>query len=197
MLDEEFYSWFAKWKKTEIFSFPAISGLDDISFERLRRHNATELYQLFKNDDSPFINEQFKDVKEVFDYAKYLDLCGGYTAKHGSADWLFRFNKGSYIGVLHLYDLSLETFGQNHKRAWIGFATKDEFRRQGITSKVVRHFIQAILNYYPQIDFIHAMTDKNNRGTALFLKACGFLHDPVERLSKDDDFFIFSRPELS
>lgn len=143
------------------------------------------------------MDERFKEAVKAADYTRYLDVCGAYTAKHGSADWLFRFKRGEYVGVLHLYDLSLETFAQNHKRAWIGFATKEAYRRQGITAKVVRHFIKAVFDYYPEIDFIHAMTNKKNNATAAFLYKCGFQSDPVERLSKEDDFFLLTRAGFS
>lgn len=192
-----FYAWFAKYHRTEHFTFPSIPPLGNIVFERLTQENATELYRLFQNDASHFVDDRFKDLTKATEYAKYLDRCGAYTPKHGSADWLFRFKDGEYIGVLHLYDLSLETFAQNHKRAWVGFATKEEHRRTGITSKIVRHFIQTIFDYYPDIAFIHAMTDKENTATANFLCKCGFLFDPAERLSKKNDFYLFTRPSLS
>lgn len=197
MLDEEFYTWFAEHHKKPHFTFPEIPPAGDIVFEKLTGKNAAHLLDLFKNDDSPFVDERFKDADEAADYARYLTQCGAYSAKYGSADWLFRFKDGKYIGVLHLYDLSLETFAQNHKRAWIGFATGEEFRRQGITTKIVRHFVQAVFDYYPVIDYVHAMTDKVNIATANFLKKCGFLFDSTERMSEEDDFFILTRVGLS
>lgn len=193
----DFYAWFAEHHKTERFTFPEVPSLHDVVFERLTQQNAVELYRLFQADLSPFVDGRFKDLSKATEYATYLERCGAYTAKHGSADWLFRFKDGDYIGVLHLYDLSLETFAQNHKRAWIGFATKEEYRRAGLTSKVVRHFIKTVFDYYPAIDFIHAMTDKKNGATANFLGKCGFLFDPAERLSKKHDFYLFTRPSLS
>ena len=197
MLDEDIYTWFAEHHKKDLFTFPEIPPFNNIFFERFTQQNAIELYRLFQNDNSPFVDERFKGLDEANDYAKHLDVCGAYSAKHGSADWLFRFKDGDYIGVLHLYDLSLETFAQNHKRAWIGFATKETFRRKGITSKVVRYFIQTLFDYYPAVDFIYAMTDKKNAETSAFLYNYGFHFDPAERLSQEDNFYLLTRPTLS
>lgn len=196
-MKDDFYTWFTEHHKTKHFSFPEIPPLNNLVFERLTQQNASALYRLFQNDGSPFVDDRFKSMEGAQEYAKYLDVCGAYTAKHGGGDWLVRFAEGDYTGILHLYDLSLETFAQNHKRVWIGFATKQEFRRTGLTAQIVRHFVQAIFDYYPAIDFIHAMTDKQNTASANFLRKCGFQFDPAERMSKDDDFYLLTRSTLS
>lgn len=72
-----------------------------------------------------------------------------------------------------------------------------KLRRTGVTSKVVMYFIQTIFHYCPNIDFIHAMTDKKNKASANFLYVCGFHFDPTERLSKEHEFDLLTRPALS
>lgn len=196
-MDDDFYTEFRKHHTKRHFNFPEVPVAGGIAFESLTPDNATQLHLLFENDDSPFVDDRFKTIEEAKDYAKFLEFCGAYTAKHGGHDWLFRFVNGQYLGVLHLHDLSLETFAQNNKRAWIGFATNKNFRMQGITSFVVCHFIQYIFESYPVIDFIHAMTEKNNLPSINFLKSCGFLPDHSERLSKEHRFFILTRHTLS
>ena len=69
-------------------------------------------------------DERFKTYEAAKDYAKYISVCGAYVPKHGCQDWLLKLSDGEYACILHLYDLSIENFGQNNKRAWIGFATK-------------------------------------------------------------------------
>ena len=124
-------------------------------------------------------------------------MYGAYSPKHGGQDWLLKLASGEYTGILHLYDLSLETFAQNHKRAWIGFATNEKFRKQNLTSKAVQHFINYIFKFYPVIDFIQAMTMKENEASIRFLLKCGFQKDLAERISKERAFFILTRPVLS
>jgi RimJ/RimL family protein N-acetyltransferase len=196
-MEADFYADFRKWHPKPYFSFPEIPPASSLTFEKLTLENFEQLYQLFENDSSPFVDKRFKTYEGAKEYAQYLSVCGAYSPKHGGQDWLFKLPNQEYAGIVHLYDLSLETFAQNHKRAWIGFATKEEFRNQHITSKAVRHFIAYIFKYYPQIDFIHAMTLKENTASINFLLHCGFINDPAERLSKAHRFFILTRPTLS
>lgn len=70
-------------------------------------------------------------------------------------------------------------------------------RRKGIPIKVVQHFIHAIFDFYPGIDFIHAMAEKENIACHLFLKKMGFLIGAVERLSQKHEFFILTHMGLS
>lgn len=196
MEKEDFYSWFRTTHTKRLFSFPDVPCAGELSFEKLNTENFEQLYLLFENDSSSFVDERFKTHDGAKEYARYLEVCGAYTAKHGGQDWLFQWS-GEYAGILHLYDLSLETFAQNHKRAWIGFATKEKFRKQHITMKAVQYFINYVFQFYPAIDFIHAMTMKGNDASINFLLKCGFQKDPAERLSKEHEFFILTRPVLS
>lgn len=197
MQDTEFYNEFRKLHPKPHFLFPEISTTDEYLFEKLSPKNFQQLYLLFESDSSTFVDERFKTYNEAKEYAQYISVCGAYMPKHGCQDWLLKLKNGDYASVIHLYDLSLETFGQNHKRAWIGFATKESFRKQNITSKAVTHFINYIFRSYPAIDFIHAMTNKENKAAINFLLKCGFLTDIEERLSKNHAFFILSRQGLS
>jgi RimJ/RimL family protein N-acetyltransferase len=151
---------------------------------------------LFEGDTSFFVDERFKTYEGAKEYAKFNSVCGAYLPKHGCQDWFFKLNN-EYAGVLHLYDLSLETFGQNNKRAWIGFVTAEKFRNQRISFQVVSYFIQFIFDKYPVIDFIHVMTLNENKNAISFIKRCGFVVDTEERLSKDYIFFIRRRAGLS
>ncbi|MGZ8557404.1 MAG: hypothetical protein ACXWWC_03685 [Chitinophagaceae bacterium] len=62
-------------------------------------------------------------------YANDLEKYGRFSSKHGSQDWLFKW-KEEYALILHLYDLSLETFAENKRRWWIGSATKPSLRKK-------------------------------------------------------------------
>ena len=196
MQEADFYTEFRKFHPTPHFFFPDIPSTEELTFEKLNLENFEQLYLLFENDSSPFVDERFKTYEGARDYAKYISVCGAYSPKHGNQDWLFKSNE-NYAGIVHLYDLSLETFAQNHKRAWIGFCTKKTFRNQNISLKVVRNFIDYIFRFYPAIDFIHCMTLKENTAATSFLKKLGFSIDPEERLSRTHQFFILSRPGLS
>ena len=196
MPDDKYYDWFKQTHKKPIFEFPEIKALGNIQFELLTQANAVSLFGLFANDLSPFVDDRFKDLVSAQNYARFLELCGGYQGKHGSADWLFKLD-GRYVGVLHLYDLSRETVCQNNKRAWIGFATSESFRNQGLTTRALRHYLQSIFDYYKQIDFIHAMTMPDNFAAKKLLRKTGFIIDKSERMSEIHKFYILNRPGLS
>lgn len=197
MNDAEFYQWFRKQHPAPYFTFPDLATAGELRFEKLLPENAHHLFAMFRDDASPFVDERFKGYDSAKEYAQWLQDWGLYSPKHGSQDYLFSVEGRGYAGILHLYDLSLETFADNHKRAWIGFATREDLRRRRITEKAVRHLVRSVFEYYPGIDFIHTMTDKQNTAAQQFILRCGFLTDPTERLSQDDFFYVLSRPGLS
>ena len=196
MLPDSFYTEFKKSHPKIYFVFPEIPFKDTFTFKKLTEQNFECLYLLFEGDASPFVDERFKTYEGAKEYAKFISLCGASIPKHGCQDWLFKCDN-EFVGILHLYDMSLETFGQNHKRAWIGFATSAKFRSRHISFQVVRYFIQYIFDTYPGVDFIHAMTLNENENAAGFLTRCGFITDTEERLSKEYRFFINRRVGLS
>lgn len=195
--EADFYEEFKKLHPKPYFSFPDIPDYKGYSFEKLNVKNFEQLYLLFQDDHSVFVDERFKDYKEAKDYATYVTVCGAYSAKHGLQDWLFKLPGGEYAGIIHLYDLSLETFAQNNCRVWIGFATQNKFRNNGITTEVIQHFIHYIFTSYPSINFIHAMTLKENLLAKKLLIKVGFSKDIEERISKIHAFYLLTRPGLS
>ena len=183
-------------QKQPYFEFIDIPDFGHIHFERLNSKNAIEFFHLFQFDDNKYIDERFKNFDTAIAYCQQLEDYYLYAPKHAGQDWLWKIEE-DYAGVLHLYDLSKETFAQNHKRCWVGFATKNFYRNKGTSSEVFRHFIQHLFNAYRFIDFIHAMTLKENNIAQNFLLKNGFQKDLTERISTKHSFFIQSRSSLS
>lgn len=176
------------------FTFPDIKSTGNFSFEKLNGNNFQQLYIMFENDDNIFTDERFKHYDSAEKYAKYLEMYGAYSPKHGAQDWLWLW-KENYAGVLHLYDLSLENFADNNKRCWIGFATKPQFRNKGITIQAVKHFIQYIFENYAPVKYIHAMTDPRNKAAQQLLLKLNFEKDFIERNSKELAFYVFNKDD--
>ncbi len=176
----------------QYFTFPEIDLAGEFSFEKLSAENFPQLYLLFENDDSPFTEECFKKYDGAKKYTESLEKYGRTSPKHGSQDWLFKWN-GKYAGVLHLYDLSLETFGENNKRCWISFAITPALRRKGFTQKALSYFLQYTWNNYPEIKYIHSMTLKGNIAAQNLLSAAGFDKDEEERHSKMHYFYLLKK----
>lgn len=186
-MDDEF-----QLPRKKFFNFPGINSFENFSFEMLTKQNFQQLYLMFEADDSPFTDKRFKTYKSAEDYAGYLETYGACLPKYGSQDWLFLF-ENNYAGILHLYDMSLETFAENNKRCWIGFATKPVYRNKGLTKKVVCYFIQYIFKNYRVIKYIHSMTGKENLPSQMLLSAVGFKEDLEERMSKEHTFYLMER----
>jgi RimJ/RimL family protein N-acetyltransferase len=181
--------------KKHYFNFPDIADCCNVAFEKLKTANFHELYLLFKDDLSSFIDGAFKDYHKAKEYATFLEEHGAHLSTHGSQDWLFKYDN-QYAGILHLYDLSLETFADNNQRCWIGFATSSSYRNKGITKKILNHFISYIFNNYPTVNYLHAMTLKENRIAQRLLHSIGFKIETRESTSTQDVFYILVRAPL-
>src|SRR6266542_3888275 len=180
--------------KKPFFKFTDIPNINDFSFEKLALNNSRQLFELFQFDNNEFVDERFKNEEQCKEYAEMIETYSPYSHKHGGMDWFWKI-KNDYAGILHLYDMNLETFAENNRRCWIGFATNKQYRDKGFTSKVLMHFINYILDSYPQLNYIYSMTKKENIAAQNFLLKNGFLFDPTERISKDYLFYIQTRSE--
>ncbi len=178
--------------KQPYFIFPAIPAYEELSFEKLTAENFQQLYLMFEADKNPFTNERFKHYEQAREYAEYLEQHGACSTKHSGQDWLFLW-KDANAGILHLYDLSLETLEENNRRCWVGFATKPLMRNKGITKKAVQYFVRYIFENYTSIKYVHSMTLKENFAAQGLLKAAGFEVDEAERLGKEYKFYIQER----
>jgi RimJ/RimL family protein N-acetyltransferase len=180
--------------KKKPFTFPAIKAVEEFRFEKLTSNNFECLYKMFENDENNFTDDRFKHYESARSYAIDLVKYRAFSPKNCGQDWLFLF-RNDYAGILHLYDLSLETFSENNKRCWVGFAIKPELRNKGLTKKVMQIFIRYIFEYYSFIKYVHVMTDKSNKASQALLNALNFERDFTERASKERSFYICERPK--
>lgn len=180
--------------KGPYFTFPEISPFEEFSFEKLSSENFQQLYKMLHKDESAFTDERFKQLDKAKEYAEHIEQYGAHSPKHGGQDWLFLW-KGEYAGIFHLYDLSLETFAENNRRCWIGFATKPEMRNKGITRKALQYFSQYIFQSYPLIKYIHSMTLPQNEPAKALLRSLGFKEDATERMSDKYAFYLLEKTD--
>jgi RimJ/RimL family protein N-acetyltransferase len=179
-------------EKKPYFIFTDLPAYAELSFEKLTSENFQQLYLMFESDENSFTDKRFKHYEQSKEYAEYLEQYGAFSTKHSGQDWLFLW-KNEYAGVLHLYDLSLETFAENNRRCWIGFATKPTMRNKGITRKVVQYFVQYIFENFPLMKHVHSMTLKENFAAQGLLKTVGFGEDEAERLGEEYVFYVRER----
>jgi RimJ/RimL family protein N-acetyltransferase len=179
-------------QKGPYFVFPDIPAYEELTFEKLTSENFAQIYLLFESDVNPFTDARFKHYESAKKYAENLEQYGAYSPKHGGQDWLFLWNN-EYAGILHLYDLSLESFAENNRRCWVGFATKPALRNKGITKKVFKYFLRYIFENYPHIRYIHSFTSKENFAAQGLFKTVGFIEDEEEEMSKVKIFYVMER----
>lgn len=95
--------------------------------------------------------------------------------------------------MLHLYDLSLETYANNNKWCWIGFAIKPELRNRGITKKVAQIFIDYILKNYQFIEYIHAIVENDNKVSQGLLSSLNFKRDFAAENAASYHYYMYQR----
>ncbi|MEM7040792.1 MAG: GNAT family N-acetyltransferase, partial [Bacteroidota bacterium] len=128
---------------------------------------------LFQKDPNPFIAEEYKHKEKfeeyVFQYVHYRR----HTPKHGAHDWLIKTTDGTYIGLLNVYDLTLEDWNDNHRKCTLGFQTAEAFRRNYFTMEAVSHLAQYLFTEMNMLRLL-AFTVKDNFPAMEMLKNMGW-----------------------
>jgi RimJ/RimL family protein N-acetyltransferase len=123
---------------------------------------------------------------------------GAYRTKHAGCDWLMFDRNGNLIGLLHYYDLSLETFNDNDKRCSIGLTVAEPFRRNGFGEEAIRHLLKYIYDKQSNINRILAYTDKRNEASAALFRKLNFTENQTDYLHHEKYFyFIATRKALA
>lgn len=171
------------------YFFPFLTSSQHLEYKQLNEENYHCLFELFQADKSPYIDERFKDLKEAKQYAKN-SVEATFSAKHGGCDFLIKLKDSeTYIGVLHLFDLSLETFADKHLNASIGFAIAEPYRHQYYATEAVRQLIDYVQNALKR-PYILAYTHPENEAANDFLLSLDMT------LNKEDYIFGYNYYEL-
>jgi RimJ/RimL family protein N-acetyltransferase len=188
---EQFYVEILCRKKapTPYFDFKNIPNTENLDFEEVNWENAHYLYEMFKEDDSPFVNPPFKSWAGVEYYLAPILLFNRFSPKRAGSEWFFKTKQGECAGILHLYGLSVEHFGGANQRACIGFATRSAYRRQGLTTEAVKQLIRHIFGHFDR-QIILATTHSENTPTQNFLAKIGFRLTRQRRKEKEMDYVL-------
>ena len=170
-------------------NFPNLPNSERLSYHFLTVENSSILVDLFQNDDNPFVDNRFQDAAKAKEYA-YESAISRASAKHGGCDFFICLkDTETYIGVLHLYELSLEQFNDNHLRATIGFGIAAPFRRQYYAMEAVKHLIDYVQNTLKKPNIL-AYTNPENIAANDFLLSLGLV------LSDEDYIYEYNYYEL-
>ena len=174
------------------FTFPDIKPTGEFSFEKLTMQNFEQLCKMFENDDNIFTDERFKSHEGAKMYVEDRIRYAALSAKHAGQDWFF-YKQNNIAGILHLYDLSLETCNDNDKRCWVGFAIKPELRNKGITKKAAQIFIDYVFKNYHFIKYIHAIVENDNKVSQNLLSSLNFKRDLATENAESYHYYVYQR----
>ena len=142
-------------------------------YELLNWHNYRVLLNLFSQDLSPFIMPSLREADKLDEYTAYQLASGRYSGKRGISDWLLRLADGTYIGVLHLYNVSFELWEGRRFPCMCGYAIAEPFRRQGYAEEALTHLLNRLPEDFKLFKAQAEPLEANNASQAL-LKKVGF-----------------------
>ena len=179
------------------FFLPNIPPSVRLEFEPLSYENGMQLFEIFKNDTSPFVDERFKEIEETGDYIACMLEYAQFSSKRAAFDWLIKSEMtGEYIGVFHLHDLSKEVFGGANQKASIGYAIGEAYRGHGFAQETVIHFADFIFAN-SLITKLLVYTEKQNSDSIRLMKSLNWLQcDEKYVYSETYSFFELWKQEL-
>lgn len=172
------------------FRYQNLPDSERLSYELMSWENFGLYRQLFENDPSPFVETQLKVREEIEEYVVMLLESYRYSFKRGACDWfLKRRNDGSYVGVLHLYDLSHEFWKGKHSPPSLGYAIAEPFRRQGYAFEASKHLLGLIPTIFGRYE-VTADPRVKNAASHELLRKLGF---EEKRKSSDGRHLLFHK----
>lgn len=155
------------------FDFKDMAPSKNLTYEKLSSANSYLIHSLFAKDTNPYINPDFKVKEKAEQYTDYV-IKSAFSFKRAGCDFFFKVGE-NYAGVLHLYDMSLETIdGKHNTSCCIGYTTVAKFREQGLTTEAVRHLLNYVYSSF-EIDTIYAYTGQENLASNLLLCRQSFI----------------------
>ncbi len=167
--------------------FPKLSPSPKLHYERLSLDNFEHLYQLFKDDQNPYILEDFKNRQDTKNYVKErLEVTQ--SVNRSGCDWFIKTQDQTYAGILHLYELSRK---KNADSCCIGISITKSFRCQGIASEAIQHLLNYIFEHFEHIKTVTAYTKPDNIKMASLLKKFNF-STPYDDLIDSEIYTFFT-----
>jgi RimJ/RimL family protein N-acetyltransferase len=148
--------------------FPKMEDSERLTYEILSTDNFIKLFEMFHQDDSPFVDIRFKSVESTKQYAEESTQ-SRFFAKYGSCDFLIKLKENEIcIGILHLYDYSLETYSDVPERCTIGFSIAAPYRKNYYATEAVQHLIAYANQHHNKTRFL-SYTHVENKVANAFL----------------------------
>lgn len=170
--------------RAPLWRFSDIPASRNLVFERLHFDNRDVVLEMFAGDKSPFVDRAFKSPDALYTYVAAQWISGPHSPKHGSADWVARTRQEVPVGLLHVYDVSRETWALNHRRCSIGYVVAENFRGSGLAAEAVRALQDHLFKSLDMLTLL-AMPDKQNERSIRFLEKLGYEERTQDYCAKD------------
>lgn len=162
------------------FPYQNLPDSERLKYELMTWDNCSIMLQLFENDPNPFVEKSLKSRPEFDNYLVDVLDYRYYSPKHGSCDWFLSLADGTYVGVLHLYDLNKEIFDGKHPAPFMGYAITESHRGKGFAEEAARHLIKHIPLIFRRYE-VEAEPKKENEASRELLKKLGFIEQQDRR----------------
>jgi RimJ/RimL family protein N-acetyltransferase len=127
------------------FDYQDLPPSERLTYELFSWDNYKQMLDLFENDPNPFINEEFKTLERLEDYAVAQLEYNHFSFKRGACDWFIHHKiSNELVGVLHIYDLNWELYDGKHPSCSVGYAIAEKYRRQGFAFEAMTHLLTQI-----------------------------------------------------
>lgn len=179
-----------------LWRFPPLPPTRNLVFERLTFDNREVVLEMFERDGNPFVDRAFTSADKLYEYVAHQWICGPYSPKHGAADWIARTRQQEPVGLLHVYDISRETWALNHRRCSIGYVVAESFRGGGLAQEAVGALQDHLFRTHDMLMLL-AMPSKANERSARFLASLGYEERTEDYCAKDKYRFfeLYRNPE--
>jgi RimJ/RimL family protein N-acetyltransferase len=155
------------------FEFKNLPNSERLSYKLLNWRNFKTYLDLFENDESPFVMEDFKTPKGMEQYTLFMLESNRFSGKRGACDWIIYLKDKTPIGVLHLYELNFEIYEGKHPKPQFGYAISEPFRKQGYAFEATSHLLNLIPKQFKRYEIL-VNTHKNNEASLGLLQKLGF-----------------------
>ncbi|MBK9255441.1 MAG: GNAT family N-acetyltransferase [Saprospiraceae bacterium] len=154
--------------------FDKVKPSERLRFELLVESNLVHLYRIFKENDNPYVTEDYKDFDKLKMYYADMQQLRTSQSKYAGYDWLLRLKDSeTYIGVISIYDLSRETINDKDRKCSLGFAIGDAFRRKYFATESIQHIFNFVKNDLDR-SLVLAYTNNENLASIRLLQKFGF-----------------------
>lgn len=142
-----------------------------LEYELVEESNVIKLLKIFKEDDNPYVTEDYKDLKKLKKYYKYMQQLRTSQSNLAGHDWLIKLKDTQiYIGVISIYELSRETINDHDHKFTIGFAIGNAYHRNYYATEAILHLFDFAKNVLGKSLALAYIQDGNRPSKQLFQK---------------------------